>query len=178
MEDIPHKQKGFLGWVKLSTFFPILAIILIGAPLWISSFSQKTEAEFTTKEVPIGEMLSLVQNNSILPYENGGATSLAFQEKVNRLPVVVTAYSSSPQETDADPYTTAAGTRVRQGIVANNLLPLGTKIRFPELYGNRIFVVEDRMNKKKRGDQIDIWFPSYDEARSFGTKRTYIEVLD
>ncbi|GAI34149.1 unnamed protein product, partial [marine sediment metagenome] len=92
--------------------------------------------------------------------------------------VVVTAYSSSPWETDDSPYLTAAGTWVREGIVANNKYPFGTEIRIPEIYGEKIFVVEDRMSWKKGEYHIDIWFPSYWEALNFGTKRTYIEVLE
>jgi 3D (Asp-Asp-Asp) domain-containing protein len=99
--------------------------------------------------------------------------------KVTRtLPVIITAYSSTPCQTDDSPYITAAGTGVREGIVANNLLPFGTKIRIPELYDDRVFVVEDRMNWKKSNYQIDIWFPDYHQALSFGVKRTHIEVLE
>ena len=94
------------------------------------------------------------------------------------VPVIITAYSSTPWETDDTPYITAAGTEVRDGIVANNLLPFGTKIRIPELYNDKVFVVEDRMNWKKSNYQVDIWFPDYHQALSFGVKRTHIEVLE
>jgi 3D (Asp-Asp-Asp) domain-containing protein len=66
---------------------------------------------------------------------------------------------------------------VRDGIVANNLLPFGAKVRMPELYGDKVFVVEDRMNRKKGDNHFDIWFPSHEEAENFGVKITYIEVL-
>ena len=62
--------------------------------------------------------------------------------------------------------------------MANNLLPFGTEIRIPELYGDRIFVVEDRMSRKKSYYHVDIWFPSKEEAKNFGAERTYIEVLE
>ncbi|RLC35094.1 MAG: hypothetical protein DRZ76_01140 [Candidatus Nealsonbacteria bacterium] len=96
----------------------------------------------------------------------------------DKVRVVVTAYSSTPEETDADPFITAAGTRVRDGIIANNLLPFGTMVRLPELYGEKIFVVEDRMNPKKGYYHFDIWFPSYWEAKNFGAKNTYVEILE
>jgi len=97
---------------------------------------------------------------------------------IKRLNVILTAYSSSPWETDGDPNITAAGTKVRSGIVANNLLPLGTKIKIPEIFGDKIFVVEDRMNWKKGKYQIDVWFDEYLKAKEFGAKRTYIEILE
>ncbi len=92
-----------------------------------------------------------------------------------KMEVIVTAYSSTPWETDDSPEITASGSHVREGIVANNFLPLGTKIRIPELFGDRVFVVEDRMHWKKGNYHIDIWLPSYQEAKNFGVKRTYIE---
>jgi len=92
-----------------------------------------------------------------------------------RMEVIVTAYSSTPWETDDSPNITASGSLVREGIVANNFLPLGTKIKIPELFGDKVFVVEDRMNWKKGNYHVDIWFPSYQEAKEFGAKRTYIK---
>lgn len=92
--------------------------------------------------------------------------------------MVVTAYSSSLWETDDDPNITASGTLVRSGVVANNLLPFDTKVRIPKLYGDRIFIVEDRMNSRKDSYQLDIWFPSYWEAKKFGVKTLNVEILD
>lgn len=92
--------------------------------------------------------------------------------------MVATAYSSTPEETDGDPFITAASTAVRDGIVANNLFPIGTKIRIPALYGDKVFVVEDRMSKKKGYYHIDIWFPSHAAAENFGAKLLYVEILE
>jgi 3D (Asp-Asp-Asp) domain-containing protein len=114
-----------------------------------------------------------LQGNSLL-----AVSPLPSPKVVKTVTMMATAYSSTPQETDNDPFITAAGTWVRDGIVANNLLPFGTKIRIPELYGEKIFVVEDRMNSKKGYYHIDIWFPSYWEAKEFGAKKTYVEILE
>ena len=121
----------------------------------------------------LGDNLVVVQENSLIAVNN-------FQnpEVKKVMNVIATAYSSSPEETDGDPFTTASGTKVREEIIANNLLPFGTKVRIPELYGEKIFVVEDRMHWRKSHYQIDIWFPSKQEAKEFGAKRTYIEVLE
>jgi 3D (Asp-Asp-Asp) domain-containing protein len=97
--------------------------------------------------------------------------------------VQVSAFSSRPEETDDTPFITASGSHVRRGVVATNLqidgkiLPFGTKIRFPELFGDEVFVVEDRMNKRFQ-DKVDIWFSDTHEAIHFGVKKTTIEILD
>jgi 3D (Asp-Asp-Asp) domain-containing protein len=90
--------------------------------------------------------------------------------------LIVTAYSSSPDETDDSPFITAAGTRVHNGIVATNLFPFGTKIRIPDIFGDRIFVVEDRMHARHK-NRIDIWYPSKKEALIFGIRQARVEVV-
>jgi 3D (Asp-Asp-Asp) domain-containing protein len=96
-------------------------------------------------------------------------------KKIN---VIATAYSSTPWQTDSTPYITADGATVRDGIIANNMLTFGTQVRIPELYGDKVFTVEDRMSWRKSNYQIDIWFPSLQQAVNFGAKSTYIEVLN
>lgn len=89
-------------------------------------------------------------------------------------PMRVTAYSSSRDETDSTPFTTATGMMVRDGIVATNILPFGTKIKIPALFGNKIFTVEDRMNRRLR-NVIDVWMPTKSAALKFGVN--YAEVV-
>jgi len=91
---------------------------------------------------------------------------------------IVTAYSSTPDQTDDTPFITASGKHVADGIVANNMLPIGTKIRIPSIYGNKILIVEDRMNKNKSNYHIDIWMPSRLLAVNFGVKTAEIEILE
>jgi len=119
----------------------------------------------------VGE-LSFSQFNALLP-----VPSPTPEKVVKTIRVVVTAYSSTPEQTDDTPFITASGTKVREGIVAANFLPMGTKIKLPDLYGDKIFVVEDRMHPRKRY-MVDIWFASYKEAKEFGAKLTYVEVLE
>ena len=132
----------------------------------------EAEAEKNSPDMVISGFLT-IQENSLL-----ANSPLPEPKVVQRIKMMATAYSSTIQQTDNDPFITAAGTWVRDGIIANNLLPFGTKIRIPELYGDKIFVVEDRMNRKKGDYHIDIWFPSYWEAKSFGAKITYVEILE
>jgi 3D (Asp-Asp-Asp) domain-containing protein len=158
-------------------------IILIGVGILIGFWpifetkSQEVESWIEVwlagKQQP--ERLTMVEGNSLLPISSPSEPESQVTRKIK---VVVTAYSSTPAQTDDNPYITAAGTWVREGIVANNMLPFGTKIRIPEIYGDKIFVVEDRMHWKKGYYHVDIWFASYGEAKNFGAKTTFIEVLE
>ena len=99
------------------------------------------------------------------------------QEKpVKTLSMRITAYASVPEETDDTPFITANGTRVHDGIVASNILPFGTKIQIPALFGEKIFTVEDRMSKRI-GNTIDIWMPTKLDAVDFGVTHTSVIVL-
>lgn len=100
------------------------------------------------------------------------------QKVAKKIEVVITAYSSTPEETDDTPFITASGKEVGDGIVANNMLPFGTKIKIPELYGDKVFTVLDRMNRRKSDYHFDIWLPSKDLAINFGVKTAEIEVLE
>ena len=87
--------------------------------------------------------------------------------------VLVTAYSSTVDQCDSTPFITANGTHVYDGTIAANFLKFGTKVKFPSLYGDKIFTVEDRM---KSDYKVDIWFPTRQEALNFGAKRVEIEI--
>jgi len=96
--------------------------------------------------------------------------------KVKTFLVSASAYSSTPDQTDSTPFITAKGTYVRDGIVAANFLPFGTAIKIPEIYGDKIFIVEDRMNKRY-WHNVDIWFSSREAAKQFGRKTVTIEIV-
>ena len=90
--------------------------------------------------------------------------------------VPITAYSSSVDETDDTPFITASGSYTADGVAAANFLPFGTKFRIPKIFGDKIFVVEDRMHRSYNY-RIDIWFPSKEEAIRFGYRFTEVEIL-
>lgn len=87
-----------------------------------------------------------------------------------------TAYSSTVDQTDDTPFITAMGTHVRDGVVAANFLPLGTVIKIPDYFGDKTFVVEDRMNKRY-DFRIDLWFPTRQEAKEWGLRKIKIEIV-
>lgn len=92
--------------------------------------------------------------------------------------MMITAYSSTPEETDSTPFISASGKHVKDGFIANNMLPFGTKVRIPQLYGDKVFIVEDRMHQRKGKYHVDIWFPEQIQAKEFGAKLADIEVLE
>ena len=99
--------------------------------------------------------------------------------------VEVSGYSSTPDQTNCQPFITASGNRVRDGIVAANFLEFGTKIRIPEYFGDKEFVVEDRMNSRyslPKNDSydghVDVWFYTRQEAKDMGRVLTEIEVIE
>ena len=98
-------------------------------------------------------------------------------EALRALRVTVTAYSSTADQTDDTPFITANGSIVRDGIIAANFLPFGTRVRFPDLFGDKIFTVQDRMHPRF-SSRADIWMSSRDAAQQFGIKRRVVlEVL-
>lgn len=99
--------------------------------------------------------------------------------------VEITGYSSTPDQTNSQPFITASGEWVKDGIVAANFLDFGTKIRIPEYFGEKEFVVKDRMNSRytfPKNDSydgyVDIWFQTRNEAVNFGRVLTEIEVIE
>ncbi len=90
---------------------------------------------------------------------------------------VITAYTSTPDQTDDDPFIAATGKRVHDGMIAANGMPFGTVIKIPALYGEKEFVVEDRMNARYGFGRMDVWLDtSKAEARKFGVKRLQVEI--
>lgn len=97
------------------------------------------------------------------------------REAPRTMKIPVTAYNSLPNQTDSTPFHTADNTHVRDGLVAANFLPLGTRIKFPELYGDKEFIVKDRMNPRYHY-KADIWMENYSDAVDFGLNYTTIEI--
>jgi 3D (Asp-Asp-Asp) domain-containing protein len=87
-----------------------------------------------------------------------------------------TAYTSTVDQCDSTPFITANGTKVYDGIVAANWLKFGTRVRIPEYFGDKVFVVTDRMHPRF-ADRIDVWMDDIEEARRFGIRKLTVEVL-
>ncbi len=156
---------------KKRRFSPTLMIVISCLFLGIGLFtSGQRERQVILKD----SNFILSQNSFLVPLSNPANPDL---EVVSKFKTVITAYSSTPEQTDETPFITASNKTVQDGIVANNYFPFGTKIRIPELYGDKVFVVEDRMHWRKSNYQFDVWHSNYEEAVDFGAEITYVEVL-
>jgi len=93
----------------------------------------------------------------------------------------ITAYNSEAAQTDASPCITANNFNVcqhgQEDTIAANFLPFGTKVMIPELFGDRVFVVRDRMNKRHTS-RVDVWMKDRQAALKFGVKVAKIQVIE
>lgn len=84
----------------------------------------------------------------------------------------ITAYSSTKEETDSDPFTTASGSKVFDGASAcPSRFKFGTKICIL----GKSYICVDRMGSKYRnGNYFDVWVSSSQAARNFGRKKNVL----
>ncbi len=118
-----------------------------------------------------------IRQNLLLITGSDSFMSINAPVEPKTMKVVLTAYSSTPDQTDDTPFITASNTRVRDGVVAANFLEFGTQIKIPSIFGDKVFTVEDRMAKKHDG-KIDIWFPERHQAKKFGIKEVEVIVME
>jgi 3D (Asp-Asp-Asp) domain-containing protein len=126
---------------------------------------------------------------TILPIP-GAVDNISFpvagkREPARTIMVLATAYSSDVAQTDSTPCIPANGYNLCEhyekygsgNTIASNFLRFDTQIRFPEVFGNKTFIVRDRMNARYNGKmRIDIWMPSREEAIEFGAQWIEMEV--
>jgi len=104
----------------------------------------------------------------------------------DKMTVTATSYNSHPGQTDDTPCIAARGYDLceanMENVIAANFLPMGAKISIPELYGDQIFTVVDRMNSRyprvcsDTDCRIDLWKRDYSDARNFGKQTVEIVV--
>jgi 3D (Asp-Asp-Asp) domain-containing protein len=68
--------------------------------------------------------------------------------------------------------------RVYDGLIAANWLPYNTKIRIPDMFGDKIFTVNDRMNPRYDTGRLDVWMPSRVDAKQFGIRHIRIQIVE
>lgn len=127
------------------------------------------------------ELATTTAETEIASAEIASTTPRAEEKVIRASTHTMTAYNSEVAQTDDTPCITANGFNVcEHGIedtIAANFLPMGTKVRIPDLFGDRIFIVRDRMNARYP-DRVDIWMKHRTDAIKFGVKVAKIEVLE
>ena len=152
-----------------SALISLTVLVLVYGAMPYSVFAaEDSEPDLAAIAVQIEAMQNSFRSHGTLPTADERGPAYTMQ-------VSATAYNSLPGQTDDTPFTTASGTRTRHGVIAANFLPIGTRIKIPELYGDQVFMVEDRMNPRY-WEKIDIWMESYQEAIAFGHQSLTIEV--
>lgn len=105
----------------------------------------------------------------------------ADREVTSKKKFLITAYNSEVAQCDSTPCITANGFNVCEhdieDTVATNMFKFGTKIKIPELFGDRVFIVRDRMNPRYK-DRIDVWMKKKTHAKMLGIKYAEVEVLN
>src|SRR3989338_11521715 len=133
---------------QLKPSFLLLTILMFAFP----------HAGYAQAKTPSQAIIGPVAEETIGVYYDQEETLPEIGAKKPRktLKIVVTAYNSEPGQTDSTPFITASGTQTRDGVVAANFLPIGAIVRFPDIYGDKEFIVEDRMNARYYY-RADIW---------------------
>lgn len=159
-------QAGLLDWLGLSSTRTEVAATGSFDQLYASMFANSREAVDTP---------TYAENAGAIIADTSpvGGTQKTLRKSYL---VQVSGYTSEVAQTDDSPFITAKGTHVRDGIVATNMFPFGTVIKMPSLYGDKLFVVEDRMNKRYQAN-VDIWFTDKAEALKLGRRMVTIEVI-
>jgi 3D (Asp-Asp-Asp) domain-containing protein len=155
---------GFMDWIK-------------GSKTDVNSVSNALQfvGEINLPEIQKIDIVTM-NDTSVLQINEVPKVTVKSTPVKARYTVSVSAYSSTVDQTDDSPFITARNTYVRDGIVATNFLPFGTAIKIPAIYGDKIFIVEDRMNRRYKTN-VDIWMADRQSALKFGRKNLVIEVL-
>lgn len=149
----------------------ILAMVVVLGYFGLPAAARATAAFVAPDELTKLEVAAM--QNATAPF--GRLPSVATRGPSFVMTVTATAYNSIPNQTDDTPFITASGTHVRSGVIAANFLPIGTRVRIPEEFGDQIFVVEDRMNARYT-KRLDVWMEDIADAREFGVRPVTIEV--
>lgn len=159
--------------VSLERLFNIgLIVVVVSVSMPNTSISAEMGSLPAPSEIPSAETNSKEKDYAFTLPKYTKATVLREYAYVP-----MTAYTSRPEETDSTPFITADGSHVRDGIVAANFLPFGTKVRIPALFGDKVFEVHDRMNKRYPY-KMDFWMDDLGKARKFGVRYATIEVVE
>ena len=177
MNKYSHNLKYLIENRAISIIIIVSWFFTFGMPHL--SYAQTLSNQNDTDQLPLmagkTEFLSSLDiNPNLLP-------EIKNRKSNYKVKMTITAYSSNVEQTDSTPCTTASGLNVcernQEDIVATNFnwLPFGTQVKIPELYGEKVFIIHDRMNSRYT-THLDIWQQNYDKAIHFGAKHATVEI--
>jgi 3D (Asp-Asp-Asp) domain-containing protein len=150
-------------YIKLASILLLSAVLVNPQPVKAAAISNPFAGLFAGKAVV---------DNAF----DGKLEPAGYREARRTTVRLVSAYTSTVDQCDSTPFITANGTKVYDGIVAANWLKFGTRVRIPEMFGDKVFVVADRMHPRF-DNRLDVWMTDYDDAVQFGLRRLSVEVL-
>lgn len=177
-----NKRKFTTASLEMAVNLAVIMALLshFAVPLVVKADIDKGVADFSQSSV-LGiatQGLIIKQGLTPLPVVKFSIRPINRETPDKVVKAVITAYTSTPDQTDDSPFIAASGKRVHDGMIAANFLPFGTKVKIPSVYGDKIFVVEDRMNSRYGYGRFDVWLDTTrTEARKFGVKRVEVEIF-
>ncbi|MES0341856.1 MAG: 3D domain-containing protein [Candidatus Humimicrobiaceae bacterium] len=148
---------NILFWVLVSVLISLAVIIVLSQNDHIDSFLVKTETEIVVENEPV--YISNVKE---------------IEKETEWFYFVATGYSANDPLQGTNNIT-ATGKEIKKGMIAvdSKIIPLGTRIEIKDL---GVFVAEDTGGKIK-GNRIDIYFETKEEAKEFGRQTIWVRVL-
>ena len=163
----------FLVFIFFFEFLLFPAPVMADELEEISNIGQNQDIIIENNEIEQNIAVNVTEFNGRLPENNNKETKWSGH-------IIITAYNSEPGQTDDSPCITANNFNVcENGVedtIAANFLPFGTKVKIPALFGDKVFVVRDRMNRRF-SNRVDVWMIEKPDAVNFGVKMAKIEVL-
>jgi 3D (Asp-Asp-Asp) domain-containing protein len=168
-------------WTLVLAFIAVFAVLVIGLIHnggVLNELDPIYGAKTNAQGVNFDRAAAIMGKASIVSDAVAEQSIIVSYNSDKQIKVWATAYTSDPFETDNTPNVTALGTKTRDGIAAANFLPFGTKFMIPEMYGDKVFTVEDRLNARYNNQKIvDIWMSGKIEALHFGKKSITLQLL-
>ena len=148
---------NILFWVLISVLLSLAVIIVLSQNNHIDSFLVKTETEIVTEKEPV--YVTEVKE---------------IEKETEWFYFVATGYSANDPLQGTNNIT-ATGKEIKKGMIAvdSKIIPLGARIEIKDM---GVFVAEDTGGKIK-GNRIDIYFETKEEAKDFGRQVIWVRVL-
>lgn len=181
MEPLRRNYKRILSAKTAKKLIWVLFFILFFDFYLFPTPTLAADIANATINAQIESALALEEKNLPKPEFNANLPENEELEVVRSTYHVITSYNSEVGQCDDSPCITANGFNVcEHGIedtIAANFLKFGTKVQIPELFGDQIFIVRDRMNQRY-DNRIDVWMASKSNSKTFGVKYAEIRVLE
>jgi 3D (Asp-Asp-Asp) domain-containing protein len=149
---------NILFWILIAVLVFAAAVTVLTKNGHIDPFILKTETEVVVEKEPV--VITKVEK---------------IKEETEWFYFIATGYSANDPKQGTNNIT-ATGKQIREGMIAvdPDIIPLGTKVEIKDL---GIFTAEDT-GGKIRGNRIDVYFDTREEAKKFGRRIIWVRIPD